>query len=207
MEATQKALLPLQNGIIASATLISTLAAGATKREAENILVELRKSEESMRDRLFLLQVWRKYDQETADKLARRKAGEYLDPELAKVLEEREKKMDREKHEREKDRDKFGNRSKRYRSDSSYRGDSRPSTLDHGTYHTGGRGGFGYGYGGGGYGGSYGGHGGSYGGHGGGGSYGGRGGSFRGGKRPGPEQKCQLCGDPGHFFKQCPTKK
>jgi hypothetical protein len=145
LEATQKALLPLQNGIIASVTLISTLAAGATKREAENILVELRKSEESMRDRLFVLQVWRKYDQETADKLARRKAGEYLDPELAKVLEEREKKMDREKRERERDREKFGNRSKRYRSDSSYRGDSRPSTSDHGTYHTGGRGGFGYG--------------------------------------------------------------
>ena len=76
-------------------TLISTLAAGATKREDENILVELRNSEESMRDRLFVLQVWRKYDQETADKPARRKAGEYLDPELAKVLEEREKKMDR----------------------------------------------------------------------------------------------------------------
>ena len=93
--------MPLQNGIIASVTLISTLTAGATKREAENILVELRKSEESMRDRLFVLQVWRKYDQETADKPARRKAGEYLDPELAKVLEEREKKMDREKRERE----------------------------------------------------------------------------------------------------------
>ena len=187
--------MPLQNGIIASVTLISTLTAGATKREAENILVELRKSEESMRDRLFVLQVWRKYDQETADKLARRKAGEYLDPELAKVLEEREKKMHREKRERERDRKIFGNRSKRYRSDSSYRGDSRPSTSDHGTYHTGGRGSFRYGYGGGG-------HGGSYGGHGGGGSYDGG----RGGKRPGPEQKFHLCGDPGHFFKQCPTK-
>nr|CAH0105921.1 unnamed protein product [Daphnia galeata] len=142
---------PLQNGIIASVTLISTLAAGATKREAENILVELRKLEESMRDRLFVLQVWHKYDQETADKLARRKAEEYLDPELAKVLE------------------------------------------------NGGRGGFGYGYGGGG-------HGGSYGGHGGGGIYGGRGGGVHGGKRPGPEQKCHLCGNPGHFFKRCPTK-
>ena len=172
--------MPLQNGILSSVALISKLAAGSTKREAEDVLVELRKSEESMRDRLFVLQVWRKYDQETADKLARRKAGEYLDPELAKVLEEREKKMDRERRERERDREKFGNRSKRYRGDSSYRVDFRPSTSDHGIYHTGGRGGFGYG---------------------------GRGGSVRGGKRPGPELKCHLCGDPGHFFKQCPTKK
>nr|CAH0102643.1 unnamed protein product [Daphnia galeata] len=64
LEATQKALLSLKNGIIASVTLISTLAVGATKREAENILVELRKFEESlkMRDRLFVMQVWRKYD-------------------------------------------------------------------------------------------------------------------------------------------------
>ena len=56
--------MSLKNGIIASVTLISTLAVGATKREAENILVELRKFEESlkMRDRLFVMQVWRKYD-------------------------------------------------------------------------------------------------------------------------------------------------
>ena len=66
-----------------------------------------------MRDRLFVLQVWRKYDQETADKLARRKAGEFLDPELAKVLEEREKKMDREKREREREKERHGSRSKR----------------------------------------------------------------------------------------------
>ncbi len=54
--------------------------AGVTKQAAMNSLAEFRKSDESMRDRLFVLQVWRKYDQETADKLARRKAGEFLDP-------------------------------------------------------------------------------------------------------------------------------
>ena len=48
--------------------------AGVTKQAAMNSLAEFRKSDESMRDRLFVLQVWRKYDQETADKLARRKA-------------------------------------------------------------------------------------------------------------------------------------
>lgn len=169
--------MPLQNGILSSVALISKLAAGSTKREAEDVLVELRKSEESMRDRLFVLQVWRKYDQETADKLARRKAGEYLDPELAKVLEEREKKMDRERRERETGRnlaiDQNATGVTRHTASISDRVHQITEPIipvD----------GFGYG---------------------------GRGGSVRGGKRPGPELKCHLCGDPGHFFKQCPTKK
>lgn len=144
MEATQKTLFPLQNGILASAALISKLPPDATTREAGGILAELRKSEESMWDRLFVLQVWRKYDQETADKLARRKVDKYFDTELSQILEEREKKMNREKREREIDREKFGNRSKRYRGDSSYRGDFRLDTSDHGFYHAGGRGGFGH---------------------------------------------------------------
>ena len=37
-----------------------------------------------------MLQVWCKYDQETADKFARRKAGEFLDPDSAKVLEDQQ---------------------------------------------------------------------------------------------------------------------
>jgi hypothetical protein len=78
--------------------------------------------------------LWRKYGQETANKLARRKVGEYFDSELSKILEEREKKMNREKRERERDREKFGNRSKH----SSYRGDFRPDTSDHGFYQAGG---------------------------------------------------------------------
>ena len=41
------------------------------------------------------------------------------------------------------------------------------------------------------------------------GGYGARGrrGGARGGKRPGPDNKCHLCGSPYHFFKTCPSKK
>lgn len=171
--------MPLQNGILASLALIAKLAAGETTREAEGALAELRKAEESMRDRLFVLQVWRKYDQDTADKLARRKAGEYLDPELAKVLEEREKRMDREKREREKEKETYGNRPKRGRGGASFHGNFTSAPSDQGTYQAAGRGGFGYGS---------------------------RGGNSRGGKRPVSEQKCYLCGQTGHYFKQCPQQ-
>ena len=41
------------------------------------------------------MQVWSKYDPETDDKLARPKAGEYLNLELAKVLEEGENERNR----------------------------------------------------------------------------------------------------------------
>jgi|LakMenEpi03Aug12_release.lakeMendotaPanAssembly.Ray.scaffolds.fasta_scaffold2315058_1 hypothetical protein len=54
-----------------------------------------------MRHRPFVLQVWRKFGQQTANKLARRKVGEYFDSEMSKNFEEREKKMNREKRERE----------------------------------------------------------------------------------------------------------
>ena len=61
--------------------------------EGENILAtaadlmkELRSADESMCDRLFILQLWRKYDQNADELYARRKAGEYLDAELAKVV-------------------------------------------------------------------------------------------------------------------------
>ena len=59
-------------------------------------------------------QVWRKYDQETADKFARRKAGEFLDPDLAKVLKEQEKRADRIKRE-PKDKQMFHSQPKRSR--------------------------------------------------------------------------------------------
>ena len=131
LEATHKALLPLQNGILTSIALINTMPAGVTKQAAMNSLAEFRKSDESMRDRLCVLQVWHTYDQETADKLARRKAGEFLDPELAKVLEEREKKMDREKREREREKERHGSRSKRYKGGASYHGDYSLGRSDH----------------------------------------------------------------------------
>jgi hypothetical protein len=63
---------------------------------------------------LMMPQVWRKYDQETADKFARRKAGEFLDPDLAKVLEEQEKRADRIKRE-PKDKQMFHSQTKRFR--------------------------------------------------------------------------------------------
>jgi len=73
------------------------------RTEAEAVLTEMRKADETMRDRLYILQVWRKFDFETADKLARRKAGEFLDPDLSILLEQREKRMEREKRERAKE--------------------------------------------------------------------------------------------------------
>ena len=64
---------------------------GALQQEAKAALVDFRKSELELRDRLFVCQVAKKYGWEDANKMARRKAGEFDDPELTKVLEEREK--------------------------------------------------------------------------------------------------------------------
>ncbi len=85
MEATQKALLPIQNGIIAFVKLTATLKDDNTKNAANATLEEFRNGDEALRDRLFVLQVWRRYDHETAERMARMKAGEFEDPELAKV--------------------------------------------------------------------------------------------------------------------------
>lgn len=179
LEATQKGLLPVQNTILALVQLITRLPE-ANKAESLEVLKELRKADVSMRERLFVLQVWRKYDQDTADKLSRRKAGEFLDPELAKVLEERDKKLDREKREREREKEKFRNQPKRFKGGAFHFGDFAPGSFDNTGYQAPSRGGYGTR---------------------------GRGGSVRGGKRPGPDNKCHLCGSPDHFFKSCPSKK
>jgi hypothetical protein len=63
---------------------------------------ELRKAEDELRQRLFVCQVAKRYGWEDANKMARRKGGEYDDPELAKVLEEREKKEEKAKRDRAK---------------------------------------------------------------------------------------------------------
>ena len=63
---------------------------------------ELRKAENELRQRLFVCQVAKRYGWEDANKMARRKGGEYDDPELAKVLEEREKKEEKAKRDRAK---------------------------------------------------------------------------------------------------------
>ncbi len=180
LETIQKALLSLQNGIIESSRIIGRLPAGRDRREAESAMAEFRKADESMRDRLFVLQVWRRYDQKTADKLARMKAGEFLDPELAKILEEREKRHDRDRREREKERER-SNRSRRYRGGTAHYSDYPSRLSDSGAYQTTGRSGFGS-------------------------EYGGRGGNVRGGRRPGPDNKCLFVANQAIFSSNAPKK-
>lgn len=121
LDATQKALIPVQNSIIQTVKLIAKIEHGAMRTEAEAVLTEMRKADETMRDRLYILQVWRKFDFETADKLARRKAGEFLDPDLSILLEQREKRMEREKRERAKE---GSSNAKRFRGGASQYGES-----------------------------------------------------------------------------------
>ena len=90
LEAIQKVILPSQNAILALVKLTAKLK-DEEKTEADLILTEQRKADQDLRNRLFVLQVWRRYNQETADKFQRRTAGEFLDDDLAKCLEEREK--------------------------------------------------------------------------------------------------------------------
>ena len=100
LEALQKALEPLQNLILRLAKVGAT-AKDDQLTEVNLCLVDARKTDAEMRARLFVLQVARKYDLATAHKMSRRKAGEYDDPDLAKVLEENEKREDKLKRERE----------------------------------------------------------------------------------------------------------
>lgn len=180
LEAAQKALLPLQDSILALAKLTATLAADAGKPEAEDILKNMRKADESIRDRLFILQVWRKYDHETAERLARTKAGEFLDPDLAKVLEERQKRLDKEKRAKEREKEKTTSGTRRWRGGAANY--SEPQHYQQSSGHFSGRGG----YGGGGRGG---------------------GGPARGLKRPSEQNTCHICGASDHFLKQCPNRK
>ena len=91
---------------------------GADKTAAQGALAEFRKSDERARKHLFFLQIWKKHGRETAVKYARRKNGEYLDNDLAKVLED----MDKLEYKRERDRESTKERSnvqvKRFRGDS-----------------------------------------------------------------------------------------
>ncbi len=95
---------------------------------------------------LFMLtmhQVWRKYDQETADKFAGRKAGEFLDPDLAKVFEEQEKRADRMKREQSKDKQMSRSQPKRIRGGGSYYEGHCSNPPDFGGQQHFGRGGYG----------------------------------------------------------------
>lgn len=158
-----------QNGILGSLRLIATMEQGANKTAAKDVLAEFRKAHELMRHRLFILTIWRKFDYATADKVARRKAGEYLDADLAKVLEERDKREI--KREREKDKDRSRGQGKRFRGNHSYQVDFGAGPSNPRGYH----------------------------GHGVQASRGGRGGSTRGGstrgggQAPTTERRCYVC--------------
>ena len=70
LETTQKAILPLQNGILALVKLTATLTKDTENAAANATLVDFRKADEAHCDRLFVLQVWKHYDHETADSMA-----------------------------------------------------------------------------------------------------------------------------------------
>ncbi len=57
LEALPQSLMPVQDGIIAMIKLTAKLTKDTEKTEAAAVLEELRKAHESMRDRLFVLQV------------------------------------------------------------------------------------------------------------------------------------------------------
>ena len=134
----EKIIVPLQNGILGERRKIARMEEGADKTAAQGALAEFRKSDERARKHLFFLQIWKKHGRETAVKYARRKNGEYLDNDLAKVLED----MDNLEYKRERDRESTKERSnvqvKRFR------GDSRagPSEGYRGGYVQRGRGGY-----------------------------------------------------------------
>lgn len=189
MEAIQKAMEPQQDAILALKRLAAVLE-GANLATANESLAGFRKSDKELRNRLYVLQVWRKYDYQTAHKLAQKKAGEFEDPDLVKILEDREKAKEKEKREALKARD-----SQRSKSFSPSFKRPRPA----GPAFTRGSGGHSnsplagtygqYKYGGGGY-------------------------NARGGAKSGPgassskaTKNCFVCGELGHFFNECPTKK
>ena len=57
LKALQKTMMPVQDGIIAMFKLAAKMMKDTDKNEATKILAELRKADESMRERLFVLQV------------------------------------------------------------------------------------------------------------------------------------------------------
>jgi hypothetical protein len=88
LELLQKALEPTQNMI-----------QGLVKMDL--CLLDTRKMDAEMRARLFVWQVAIKYNSAVPHKMSRPKAGEYKDPDLAKVLEENDKRDEKLKRERE----------------------------------------------------------------------------------------------------------
>jgi hypothetical protein len=104
LETIQRSIEPLQDAILRLSKVAATVTNEATLQEINASLDEFRKTDKELRERLFVVQVARKYDWEAANKMARRKAGAFNDPELTKVLEEREKKEEKAKRIKEKER-------------------------------------------------------------------------------------------------------
>ena len=189
MEAIQRAIEPQQNAILSLSKLAAKLE-GPNLAEANSSLENFRKSDKELRDRLYVLQVWRKYDYQMAHKLQMKKAGEYEDPALVKLIEEREKAKEKDRREAQRSREAQKSRQfapnpnfKRARTagPSFSRGasgqSSSPLATTYGQYKQQG-----------------------YGGH------SGRGGAKAGGTSK-ADKNCFICGEPGHFFNECPNKK
>lgn len=189
LETIQRSIEPLQDAVLRLATLAATTTDVPSLTAINTSLEELRKTDKELRERLFVIQVAKKYDWEAANKMARRKAGEYDDPELSKVLEEREKKEEKAKKEKAKLSTTF--KAKR---GANYYG---TPTFNRGNYHGYGPGAtatalhympeFGMR------------RGANY-------SPGHQSGS-RFGRNSSEEGKCNKCGQTGHFWKHCPSQK
>lgn len=178
LEALEKIMLPTQTGILASLKLIATMREGADKTAAKDAIAEFRKAHEVMRKRLFILTIWRKFDYTTADKVARRKAGEYLDADLAKVLEEKDR--TEAKREREKEKDRSHGQGKRFKGNQSHQVEFGAGSTNTRGYQ--GRSGLSW--------------------------RGGRGGPFRGKSEvPTTDRRCYVCQSLEHFARNCPNRK
>lgn len=182
----QKSIEPLQDSILATVKLVAAVSVEGQAGWAA-VLEGMRATDKQLRARLLVLQVARKYSWEHAIRLARTKAGDYLDPDLNKVMEYMEKKEEKAKREREKEvfkrrsddsakRSRFNN----YRGGQSYSGyrgtgQSTSRSQSYGQSY-----GQGYGY------------------------------RAAGGPRPRPtdeEKKCHNCNEKGHYWRACPIKK
>ena len=176
METVQQILEPQQDSIIQLAKLTAKLE-GDNKAEATASLEGLRKAEELLRNRLYILQIWRKFDYETANKLHKKKNGKYNDPDLEKILEDRDKREEKNKRERERARSVTPNKPKKFRfGDSPYYsrgGPFRAQSYDR-------QSGSGY--------------------------RGGARPNFNQ-REPRADLKCHICGESGHLFKDCTRKK
>ena len=91
LEALGRMIFPLKDTIIELSALIATMEAGAPRTSAIASLGQMKKSDDEMRKQLFCLQIWKKHGREIAVKYNKRKRGEYLDNNLAKVLEDKDK--------------------------------------------------------------------------------------------------------------------